>query len=80
MPAARLADRAEGHRGAVAESREEIDKRREHADRLDPKTRVRDDGVDGAEQGAVRRDGLDHDAAQQHRAEQEAARREADRR
>jgi biopolymer transport protein ExbB/TolQ len=50
--AARLADRAEGHRGAVAESRDEIDKRREHADRLDPKTRVRDDRVDDQDAAA----------------------------
>lgn len=41
--AARLKDRADSHRGAVAESREEIEERRKHADHIDPKTRVRDD-------------------------------------
>jgi predicted membrane-bound mannosyltransferase len=41
--AARLKDQANSHRHAVADSREDIEQRREHADRLDPKTRVDDE-------------------------------------
>lgn len=44
--AARLKDRAANHHEAVAASREEIDERRRHADRLDPKTRVQDEATD----------------------------------
>jgi predicted Holliday junction resolvase-like endonuclease len=55
VEAARLKDRAESHRGAVAESREEIEERRRHADRLDPKTRVTDDRAD-TEQDPTRHD------------------------
>jgi type IV secretory pathway VirB10-like protein len=80
--AARLNDRAESHRGVVSESREDIEKRREHADRLDPRTRVQ---TDGDQQDAVRRDDVGHDAAAAQRGEQDptaqqAAGREPERR
>jgi FtsZ-interacting cell division protein ZipA len=60
--AARLKDQADSHREAVAGSREEIEERRQHADRLDPKTRVDDDkdrnraGQDAAAPQAAVRD------------------------
>lgn len=47
--AARLKDQANSHHHAVAESREDIEARREHADRLDPKTRVGDERDQAAE-------------------------------
>jgi hypothetical protein len=72
--AARLNDRAESHRGVVAESREDIEKRREHADRLDPRTRV---PTDGDQHEAVRRDDVDYDAAAAQRAQQDAAAQQA---
>ena len=40
--AARLRDVAAGHRSAVDSTREELDERRAHADRLDPHTKVTD--------------------------------------
>jgi len=82
--AARLKERADGHRSVVAESREDIEERRRHADRIDPKTRVRDDaGPDagpGAESGAVTYDDNRRGTAAQETAAQEAARRDAQRR
>jgi hypothetical protein len=74
--AARLADQAESHRGAVAETREDIEERRRQADHLDPKTKVRDD----AEPDAVTYDDTQRDASAQEAAAQEAARRDAQRR
>ena len=79
--AARLRDQAESHRSAVAETREEIEERRRHADRIDPKTQVRDD----ADQTDVRGDAVKYgdghrDAPMQEAEAREAARRDAQRR
>ena len=70
--AARLKEQAAGHHDAVAASREDIEDRRRHADRLDPKTRVDDEDVD---QQVVEQERADQAAAQQ-----EAARRDTQRR
>jgi hypothetical protein len=79
--AARLQDRAESHRGAVAESREEIEERRRHADRLDPKTRVQDESAepDAGKYDDVRRDQAVQDTAPDV-ATHESGRHEAERR
>jgi hypothetical protein len=74
--AARLKNQAESHRGAVAETREDIEERLRHADRIDPKTKVRDD----AGPDAVAYDDTRRDASAQEAAAQEAARRDAPRR
>lgn len=66
--AARLKDQAANHHDAVATSREEIEERRRHADRLDPKTR-RDDADQDVDQGAVA-----HDATTQQAPVQETRR------
>lgn len=76
--AARLKEQAESHRSAVAETREEIEERRRHADRIDPKTQVRDD----ADQADVRADAEKygdgrHDASTQEAQAREAARHDA---
>ena len=76
--AARLKEQAESHRGAVAETREEIEERRRHADRIDPKTQVRDD----ADQADVRADAEKygdgrHDVSTQEAQAREAARHDA---
>ncbi len=60
--AARLKEQAANHHDAVAASREEIEERRRHADKLDPKTRVQDEPADQnfvneQQQEAVRHDG-----------------------
>ena len=78
--AARLKERADGHRSVVAESREDIEERRRHADRIDPKTRVRDDAGPDAGPGAVTHDDNRRDTAAQDAAAQEAARRDTQRR
>ena len=70
--AARLKEQAAGRHDAVAASREDIEERRRHADRLDPKTRVDDEDVD---QQVVEQERADQAAAQQ-----EAARRDTQRR
>jgi len=44
--AARLKSQASDHHDAVSTTREEIEERRQHADRIDPKTKVTDDRVD----------------------------------
>ena len=70
--AARLKEQAAGHHDAVAASREDIEDRRRHADRLDPKTRVDDEDVD---QQVVEQERADQAAAQQEAARQEPRRR-----
>jgi hypothetical protein len=70
--AARLKEQAASRHDAVAASREDIEERRRHADRLDPKTRVDDEDVD---QQVVEQERADQAAAQQ-----EAARRDTQRR
>ena len=70
--AARLKEQAAGHHDAVAASREDIEDRRRHADRLDPKTRVDDEDVD---QQVVEQERADQAAAQQKAARQEPRRR-----
>jgi FtsZ-interacting cell division protein ZipA len=77
--AARLKDQADSHRGVVAESREEIEERRRHADRIDPKTKVRDDADDSH---GVKHDDAARDSAAQRdaAAQQDAARRDTQRR
>ena len=69
--AARLKGQAQSHHEAVAASREDIDERRRHADRLDPKTRVEDERVE--DQAA------EHEPADQQAADQQAARHQAER-
>jgi FtsZ-interacting cell division protein ZipA len=49
--AARLKERAADHHEAVATSREDIEERRRHADKLDPKTRVEDEPAQRDEPG-----------------------------
>ena len=85
--AARLKERAGSHREAVATSREDIEDRRRHADRLDPKTRAQDDAAerDDAGRDAGRYQAADNDAAERERVQREGApqqpgRHEADRR
>ena len=78
-------DEQETHRDVellVGHEHEVIEKRREHADRLDPRTRVQ---TDGDQQDAVRRDDVGYDAAAAQRGEQDptaqqAAGREPERR
>jgi hypothetical protein len=71
--AARLKEQAESHRGAVAESREDLEERLRHADRIDPKTKVRDD----AAPDAGNYDDTQRDASAQEAAAREAARQDA---
>ncbi|GFG53271.1 hypothetical protein [Mycolicibacterium agri] len=74
--AARLKEQASDHHDAVSTTREEIEERRRHADRIDPKTKVKGDRVDnpdtpGHQKGAADSHGMtdphivtDRDAAQ----------------
>lgn len=77
--AARLQEQAASHHDAVAMSREEIEERRRHADRLDPKTRVRDDAEQTDQKYDTYPDDRHDDAAAQEAAAREAARQEAQR-
>ena len=74
--AARLKAQADTHHEAVATSREDIEERRMHADRLDPKTRVEDDAHNDptADQTYVSQGRADQAAAQQDVARQETQR------
>jgi FtsZ-interacting cell division protein ZipA len=69
--AARLKEQAAGHHEAVATSREDIEQRRKHADRLDPKTRTDDEAGD---EHVVEQERADQAAARQEAARQETQR------